>query len=141
MRLKQKLGAVFLPLVLIIGGILIEIAAAAGVLTLLGINSSQSVRASAEALQVARAGTADALMQITNDKNFLNPYYNVPINSRNAYVSVLRDIPVIGQTSIYSQATILNRTRILFSLISVDSVTGEINLISTTEVTTFPLSE
>src|SRR3989344_3320459 len=88
-------GVVFLPMVLIIGGILIEIAAAAGVLTLLGVNSSQSVRASAEALYVARAGTADALMQITNNKNFLNVYYTVPINSRSALVAVFPNNPVV----------------------------------------------
>lgn len=128
-------GVVFLPFVLIIGGILIEITAAFGIFTLLNINSNQSLRFSAEALSVARAGTADAMLQVVNNKNFSSTCYRVLVGSRTAYVVVSRDIPVAGETSIYSKATILNRTRILYTILNVNSGTGEVNLVSTQEST------
>ena len=135
MHPKQRFGVAFLALVLVIGGILMAVTAAIGELTLSNLNSNQSTRFSAEALSVAKAGALDGMMRVVYDKNFSSACYNIPVGTRTAYIVVSKDLPLTGETSIYSKASILQRTVTLYSLLSVDSATGLVNLVSTVEST------
>lgn len=136
MQLKQRLGVAFLPLVLVIGGILVSVAVATAVLTFSNINSNQSTRAASEALFVAKAGASDGIMRVVYNKNYSSSCYSIPVGSRTAYVVVTKDQPATGNTQVYSKAIISNRTRTFYSLLGVDATTGVVNLISTQEVTT-----
>lgn len=129
-----SLGIAALPTILIIGGIIMEIAITSGVLALLNASNSLNVRSAAEALYAARSGANDGLIKVVRDKNFNSAGYVVSINTMTATVIVTKDQPAQGQTKIVSTSDVLSRRKVYQVIVSVDSVSGETNLISSGEI-------
>lgn len=130
-------GQAALPAVLLISGIITEIAIAGTLVAFVLSSSGWGERLSAQALAAAKSGVEDAFMRITIDKTFSSPSgYSFSVGSRTVQVVVNKDpsgYPV-GSDQIISTGTALTRQRKLEAIIIVDSNTGKVNLKSTREI-------
>lgn len=128
-------GQAALPTVLLIGGVLFEIAVGLTFIVFLLLNSGLGERLAAEALGVARAGMADAFIKIARDKNFSSVGYSVPIDNRNASVSVtISPVGSFERKTIVSTGSAGARQRKLQAVLVVFSNTGKIDLESINEI-------
>lgn len=127
---QAKTGIAALPALLLIGGIVIEIAIVSAALTFIGITNALSVRAAAEALFLARAGAQDAIMRVVRDKNFSSSGYTVPVGSRSATVVVTKDQPQAGQTTITATSSVVRRQKEIQAVVTIDGVTGQSEIVS-----------
>ena len=82
-------------------------------------------------MSLASAGAEDALMRLARNKDFSSvSSYSVPVGSDSASVTVNQNSPVAGQAKIVSSATVFFQQRKLQVIVSVDSTTGQISLVS-----------
>lgn len=125
-----------LPMVLLIGGVLFEIAIGLTFITFLLLNSGLGERLAAEALGAAQAGLADGFIKIARDKNFSSAGFTVPVDNRSASVTVTRDVsnPAFERKTINSIGTAGARQKKLQAVLIVVSNTGKIDLESINEV-------
>lgn len=127
-----------LPIILIISGIFIEIAIAGAFIVSFMVSSGQGERLSARAFTVAEAGVKDAFIKITRDKNFtpsINPY-TLTVNDDLVSVTVERDpidLPT-GSYRITAVGTAGTRQRKLIGILSVNNLTGKVELQSIEEL-------
>lgn len=136
-------GQAALPTILLVGGIIVEIAIAGILIAFILSNSGWGERLSAQALAAAKAGVEDALLKITVNKNFSAPSggncncgYNFLVDNRVAEVTVIKD-PVgypSGVHRIISSGKALGRQRKLETILIVDGDTGKVDLKSTREI-------
>ena len=133
---EANIAQAALPTVLLIGGVLFEVAVGLTFITFLLLNSGLGERLAAEALGVARAGIADAFIRIARDKNFSSAGFNVPIDNRTASVTVARDVsnPAFERKTITSTGAAGARQRKLQAVLVVVSNTGKIDLESINEI-------
>ena len=134
---KTKNGQAALPAILLICGIIIEIAVAGVLIAFILSSSGWGERLSAQALAAAKAGVEDAFMRITIDKTFsASSGYSFSVGGRTVQVIVNKD-PVgysVGIDQVISVGTALSRQRKLEAIIVVDSNTGKVSLKSTQEI-------
>lgn len=130
---KGKEGIAALPSVLIMGGIIMQLAIVGLLLAYLFTSSSYGARLAAEALNAARAGAQDAITQVIRDKTFSSVGYTVTTNGRDATVVVTRDSPTTGQDTITATATALTRQKKVKVILGVNSTTGQVDILSFTE--------
>lgn len=133
----RQVGQVSLPVILIISGIFIEIAIAGAFIVSFMATSGQGERLSVRAFASAEAGIKDAFIKITRDKNFtpaVNPY-SLIVNED--VVSILVEQNPIGLPSgsyrITGIGTAGSRQRKLVGVLSVNSLTGSVELQSIEE--------
>ena len=125
-------GVSTLPTMLLLGGIIIEIAIAIAFLTYYFNTLNYASRLSAEALETARAGVQDAIIKVVRDKDCPNvscpsPYTVETSNGRTATVSICKDTcSGAGKTQVISTASALNRQKKIQAILSVDPVTGQV---------------
>lgn len=131
---EGKRGIAALPSVLIIGGIIVQIAVVGAFLSYLFASAGYGTRLASEALNAARAGAQDAMMRVARDKTFSSDGYTVTTNGRDATVVVTRDSPVAGQDTILSTATALTRQKKIEIILEVDATTGQLEVLSFGEV-------
>lgn len=132
---RAKRGVAALPTMLLIGGIVIEIAIAGAFLAFVFISSNLSAKLNATAVAVARAGVQDAMLRIVRDKGYSNALgYTLTVGSYSAAVTVTAGSPIAGEDTIISTATVLTRQKSFQAVVSVDSTTGEVRLVSFTEI-------
>lgn len=144
--MKQS-GAATLPVILLISGIVIELAIAGIVVSALLTNTVFSSRLSAEALAAARAGAQDAIIKIIRDKNFAapSPGYSLSIiaNRTSAQIIVCRDWKTVatpcdtanlGLDEITSIGTALTRKKKIKAVVGVDPSSGKISVVSFGEI-------
>lgn len=115
-------GVSTLPTMLLLGGIIIEIAIASAFLTYYFNVTNYAARLSAEALAAARAGIDDAIIQLVRNRNFSSypdPYTVEVAGSRIADVTVCKDTCVIGKTQIISTANALNKKSKMEAILSI----------------------
>ncbi len=133
----QDPGQAALPVVLLICGVVTEIAIAGTLIAFILSSSGWGERLSSQALAAAKAGVEDAFMRITIDKNFSDSDgYSFSVGERTAYVIVNED-PVgypVGTDQIISLGTALSRQRKLEAIIVVDGNTGKVSLKSIIEI-------
>ncbi len=127
-----------MPTILLIGGIITEIAIAGVLIAFILSNSGWGERLSAQALAAAKAGTEDALIKITVDKDYFSAPtgYSFSVDNRVAEVVVTKD-PVgypSGVHRIISSGKALGRQRKLETILVVDNDTGKVDLKSTKEI-------
>lgn len=127
-----------MPAVLLICGIIIEIAIAGVLIAFVLSSSGLGERLSAQALAAAKAGGEDAFIKITVDKTFSapDPGYTFSVDSRVVTVIVNRN-PVgypIGTDQIISTGKALSRQRKLENILVVDQDTGKVDLKSSREI-------
>ncbi|MBI1839209.1 MAG: hypothetical protein HYR95_02885 [Candidatus Colwellbacteria bacterium] len=145
--MRSNKGAVTLPVILLISGIVMEIAIAGVVVAAVISNTIFNSRLAAEALVAARAGAQDAIMKVVRNKNFsaAGAGYNLPnIGDRaSAQVVVCKDLTtstVLCDTSspgldeITSTGSALTRKKKMRAIIGVDSISGKVNVVSFKEV-------
>lgn len=123
-----------LPTVLIIGIVTIEIGLALSFIIYLANSSSYGARLAQEALFAARAGINDGILRVIRDKDFSSTGYQMTVGRASVEVKVEKNQPVNGQDRITATATVILRQKKLQAIISVDSTTGEVSLLSLEEI-------
>ncbi len=139
-------GVATLPTILLLSGILMELAIAGTVLATVLNNKISNQRFGTEALAAARAGAQDAIMRVSRDKGFeaLSPGYSLNVTDRaSAQVIVCKnwvtianlcDTNINGKDEIVSIGTVLNRKKKIVVILGVDEVTGRVQIRSFEEV-------
>ena len=134
----NKSGVATLPVILLISGIVIELAIAGVVISALLSNTIFSSRLSAEALAAARAGAQDAIVKIIRYKNCNatscgGPVpYTITLGSRTALVSLVDNLN--DTLTVTSVGTAVTRKKQIKAVVGVDPVSGKISVVSFEEV-------
>lgn len=131
-------GIATLPTVLLLGGVIIEIAVTMAFLSYYFITITHGSRLGAEAIEVARAGADEAVLRVVRNKNYsANSPFNFTVSTnplRVAIVQVCRDdilcdgVSDPGKTEILSTATVVNRKARIRILLTVDPSTGLVSV-------------
>jgi len=130
-RLRLK-GQAALPAVLLIGGVITEIAIAGTLVAFILSSSGLGERLSSQALAAAKSGVQDAFMKITIDKTFNAPAgYSFSVGSRSVQVTVIKGT---NTDQVISLGTALSRQRKLEAILFVDQNTGKVDLKSIREI-------
>ncbi len=133
-------GQVALPFVLIIAGIIVEIAIAGSFIVFYMNNSQLGERLSVRALAAAHAGVRDATIEITRNKEFVTlstSTYSFKVGEDSVQVEVSRTTDGVSEAYLYTvTATGMARTRQkkLQAQLAVHQVSGEVHLLSLEEV-------
>lgn len=133
---KKNTGQAALPAVLLIGGVIIEIAIAGVLVAFILSSSGWGERLSAQALAAAKAGQQDAFIKITVNKDFSSAGYSFNVDSRTVEVAVIKDpegYPV-GTAKVTSIGKALSRQRKLEAILIVRRDTGKVDLKSIREI-------
>jgi uncharacterized protein (UPF0333 family) len=136
---SKKEGQATLAFILLVGGIIMEIAIAGTFVTYFLSGSRVGERLSARALSAAEAGIRDAQIKIARDKDFVlgtTASYNINIGNDTASIILSKDSLSDQKNYIYtisSTGLAGNRQRKLVSTILVDKITGVISFQSLTE--------
>ena len=131
LRSKKGIGA--LPVMLLLGAIVIEIAVVGAATATLRNNTLLSTRAGAVAFFTARGGIQDGMLQITRNKNFSSSGYTATINANVATIVVTKDQPVAGESTITASSSVFGRIKKVQAVVNVDSL-GQINTVSFGEI-------
>ena len=130
-------AAATLPVVLLIGGLVVEIGVTGVFMAYYLSQSGLGVKLSEEALVAARAGIQDAKIRIVRNKSFIpspNPYA-LTVGNRTAQITTCKDTCAgAGKFQITSLGMALAKRRQVQSIISVDSFTGEVKIESEKEI-------
>jgi len=138
MRAVFRNGFASLPVILLIGGMLVEIGIAGAFVAYFLSQSGFGVKSSQDAFAAAQAGIQDAMIKIVRDKNF-NTYpnsYTISVGSNSAQVSVCKDTCAAGvnKSQVDSTGSASIKRRKIRAIIGVNSLTGEIKLESENEI-------
>lgn len=129
---KDKRGISTLPMMLLLGGIIIEIAVTITFLAYYFNISNSSARLSTEALTTARTGLDDGIIKVVRDKNFSGDYA-VAVGRGTANVSICKDTCVIGKTEITSTVLGISQRK-LRAVLAIDASTGKVVVESIEEI-------
>lgn len=139
---KGCLGQMTLPFVLLIGGLIVEIAVAGSFVTYFLSTSGFGGRLSERASAVSQAGIYDAIVKITKNKEFTNtsclsPYsYSFVVESDTTNITVCRSEDISANRYTYtitSLATAGSRQKKNTATVLVDLTSGRVNLESIKE--------
>jgi hypothetical protein len=125
---KNPAGQAFLSTVLIIGGIMIVVAATVAVLAATFIDSGYGLQASDKAESVAVAGVNDAFLRLVRSSSFSNGNYQVVVPEGSATVSVVQS-STASLATVLSSATVSGRTRKINAVFGITSSTGQVVLV------------
>lgn len=134
---RLRSGQAALGMVLLIGGVIVLIAATMAFLVFSYLNSTFGYQASQKAYAVAVSGVDDGFMRLLRNKDFSSTGYTLPVGSSTATVSVTQNSPSANQATINSQATISFYSRRIRQIVEVNATSGEIIVLSRT-LATFP---
>ena len=145
-HIKNK-GITALPLIILIGGIVLEIAITMALVAFYISESGSGARYSAEALSISQAGINDAMIKIIRNPSFntgpSSPYYLSFDNNRNAQIVVCKDYQTItnncdtytnNKTEITSLGTVFGKNRRLRANVNINPTNGEIRIESIKEI-------
>lgn len=135
LSIKPKKAIAALPSIIIMGGIVLEIAIVGAFLAYLFSQSGYGIRLSAEALNAARAGAQDGILRVVRNKDFSSSGYALTTNGRTATVIVLASTPSSGFTTITSDASALSRRKKVKVVLAIDSLTSKVEVVSYEEIT------
>lgn len=135
-------GQMTLPFVLLIGGIIVEVVIAGAVVTFFLSNSNYGERLSLRASTVAQSGISDALLKITNNKNYIATDNTTTTYSlSNAVSNDVTEVSISRFTengkyryNIISLGTALNRQKKYVVRAWIDDTTGYLELESIKDV-------
>ena len=124
-------GQAALSLVFLIGGIILFIGANLAFLVFAFISSTYGFRAQNRAFVLAYGGITDGMEQLVRNKDFSNAGgYSVSYGTDSTTVIVNQNTPSAGFATITADAIIFGRERKLQGVASINSTTGEVHLIS-----------
>jgi len=133
----RQSGFASLPVILLIGGMLVELGITGAFIAYFLSQSGLGVRLSQDALSAAQAGVQDALIRIVRDKNFnpsSNPYA-ISVGNSSAQITVCKDTCAgSNKFQIDSLGTAFNKKRKIRAIIGVNNLTGEVKLESENEI-------
>lgn len=141
--LQDQAGFSAMPLILMTGGLIVQIAVTLTVSNFLLNNSEFGARLSSLALESAYSGINDAYLKIVRDKSFTSAGYSLSVGGNSVDIVVCKDSPPptcagAGYQRISATGRTLNSGyelyRKLEAVVNVDSVTGEAILQSIGEV-------
>ncbi len=124
---SSRTGQATLSFVLLIGGIIIEVAIAGSFLVYALSNTRLSEKMLFRARIAAEAGLRDAQLRITRNKEIDSVSYNLDVGSDRATVNVVRGIsadPAFYTYTIISHGVASGRNKKLQAIISVNASTG-----------------
>lgn len=129
--LKSNEGQTALSFVFLIGIVIISIGITLAFLTASFLNSGYGFQAANRALAIASAGAEDGLVKLIRNKDFsaATPY-SVPVGSDSANVTIIQNSPAANQATIVSSAAIFFRQRKIQVVVSINSVTGKVDVLS-----------
>ncbi len=143
---NNKAAAALLT-VLMVGGIIVEIAIAFVLITYFLSQSGFGAKMSAEAMDAAHAGIEDGVMKVVRDKNInyttSGSPYTVAVASRSAQVTICKDTRTVvtacdtamsGKHEITSLGMAFTKRRELQAILNVNSTNGEVNVESIQEI-------
>ncbi len=129
-----------LPFVLLIGGIIVEVAIAGAFVTYFLSSSGYGERLAIRATAAAESGIRDAMVRITQNKEFTpnggqTSYSVMQDNNDYALVTVSRaDSGEIYEYIVQSLGTAVSRQKKFLAVIAVNGTTGQLELESIKEV-------
>jgi len=141
-------GIATLPTILLLSGILMELAIAGTVLATVLNNTISNRRFGTEALAAARAGAQDAIIRVSRDNSFgapppVNYSLDVVAGRSSAQVTVCKDWVTVtnlcdtninGRDEIISVGTVMNRKKKIVAILGVDADTGRVKIQSFEEI-------
>lgn len=136
----RRNGQLTLPFVLLIGGIIVEVAIAGAFVTYFLSSSGYGERLSIRAAAAAESGIRDAMVRITQNKEFLpntgiTSYSITHDNNDTAIIIINRaDSGNIYKYTVESLGTAVSRQKKFSAIIAVDGTTGQIELQSIQEI-------
>jgi len=135
-HLSLRKGQTFLAVVLFIGGIVTVAGLLIAFFAASSIDTGYGVAASFNAESAATAGAEDGLLQLDRNPQFSNPSgYSVSVGtSTTATVTVTQNSPASGEATILSAATVSLHTKKVQVIVSENSSTQDINIVSWTEI-------
>ncbi len=132
---KNAAGQAFLSTILLIGGVMIVIAATVAVLAATFVDSGYGLQASEKAEAVATAGVNDAFLRLVRNTSFTSGGYSVTVPNGTATVSVMQGSgSAAGLDTVFSAATVSGRTRKINAVFGISSSTGQVVSISWQDV-------
>ncbi|MDP1718980.1 MAG: hypothetical protein Q8L24_00970 [bacterium] len=137
--MKKNKGVSTLPTMLLLGGIIIEIAIASAFLTYYFNVTNLAARSSAEALAAARAGADDAIIRLVRDMKFsaTEPYTVEVASGRGASVTVCNmtcPLPLTSeQAKVTSTASVFNKKSKIEAILTI-TTDGKVTVDSLQEV-------
>lgn len=136
-KTKLNNGIAALPTLLILGGIVVNIAVIIALGVYLLVGSGLGNRLSSEALAAAKAGIQDGILRVAKDKNFFGSY-ELAVGQRSVSVEICKDSEPpacagLGKRKISAVGSALTRRRKMEAVMSVSSI-GEIRVESVKEV-------
>ncbi len=145
-KLKIR-AAIGLPVVLLIGGLVTEIAIAGVFMAYFMNQSGLGTKLSAEALAASRAGVQDAMIKIIRNKNLnyttSGSPYTLTVGNRSAQVTICKDSKTVsttcgmamtGKDEITSLGIAFNKRRNLQVILIVHSSIGKVEIESEKEI-------
>lgn len=141
-RFRTPRGQITLPFVLLISGIIVEIAIAGSFVTYFLSASGYGDRLAERASIAAHSGIRDALQRITNNKEFSSascaaPYsYTIALGNDSAVTTICRTTDAGSNKYVYtisSIGTAISRQKKFVATLLVDETTGRVYLESTVE--------
>jgi len=129
-------GQSALAVTLVIGGIAILIGVTLAILAISFLNSAFGFQNANRAQAIAMSGISDAMVQFVRNKDFPSSSYCVPLGCgvNSATVTITQHSPTVSQATVSSTAAILNYTKRLQAIISIDQTTGLVTLFSLTSL-------
>lgn len=146
---KESAGIVALPLMLLIGGIVLEMTIAMTLIIFYLLQGNLGSKNAAEALVVAQSGVNDASLRLARDKGYANAYTLTIDAQHAAQVTVCNqghkstgcgssggctNLTDMGRVEITSLGTVKGRNRCERAIYTVNGDTGEIKMESSTEI-------
>jgi len=138
---NSRNGIAVLPVMLVVGAIVVEIAIVGGILAFFSSTSNLAIRSSQEALFTARAGAEDALIKILRDKDYTcdpsSPSEDCLLTmvSGGSQTTAVTSVVTSGlQRIITASSTVKNRTKTVQVKVNVNDITGKIDVVSFEEI-------
>jgi hypothetical protein len=139
--MRSTRGQTALALVFVIGGIIVLFGTTLAFLAFSFLNSTYGFQAANRASALARGGVDDAMLQLLRNKNFESvgycvPNYDGPVKcpADHVLVIVTRDMPIVGQTTVRSEATVSRYRRKFEAVFSVNASTSLVKLTSSQQI-------
>ncbi|PIU99250.1 hypothetical protein COS59_00725 [Candidatus Wolfebacteria bacterium CG03_land_8_20_14_0_80_36_15] len=136
--LKQNKGAAFLPVVLLISGLVTVIVAAIVLTSTLASTGSARTKWSAEALAISQAGIDDGIIKIIRNKNCPDASclssFTLSAGNGTTSVTIAKDTPSNGKHTVTSLAKVRVAQKKLQAIVNTNAITGQVEIESIQEV-------
>jgi len=114
-------GSALLITTIVVTSILLVIGLTLGAVSFGELNISNNDRKARQALSMAEAGARDGLVMVTRNKNFQSPGYVLQLSGGSATITVERNQPISGKTTIISSSQVDDVKKRIKVIVSVDN--------------------